>query len=77
MQDARTRCFLLDSHGLVCASRTDLQPHKQPWAHHGVPYVKDLKAALRAVRPTALVGVAAVGGAFDQEVGWAGHGVRE
>jgi malate dehydrogenase (oxaloacetate-decarboxylating)(NADP+) len=64
---ARTRCWLMDSRGLVVAHRTDLADHKRPYAHdaaHGA----DLREAIGALKPTVLIGVAAVGGAFTEEV---------
>jgi malate dehydrogenase (oxaloacetate-decarboxylating)(NADP+) len=67
LEAARRRCWLVDSQGLVIASRNSLAPHKQPFAHEHVPVV-DLLGAVRAVRPTALIGVAAVGGAFTEGV---------
>jgi malate dehydrogenase (oxaloacetate-decarboxylating)(NADP+) len=67
LADARRHCWLLDSKGLVVASRTDLAPHKRPYAHEALP-VRDLLAAIRAVKPTAIIGVSATGGAFTQPV---------
>lgn len=57
----------MDSKGLVCASRSDLQPHKQPFAHD-LPFQRTLLDAVHAFRPTALIGVSTVRGAFSQEV---------
>jgi len=64
---ARRRCWLVDSRGLVVAGRDDLAAHKRPFAHDHPP-VSSLLGAVRAVGPTAIVGVAAVGGAFTPEV---------
>jgi len=64
---ARARCWLMDSHGLVVRSRSDLAEHKVPFAHDHAP-VADFIGAIRALKPTAIVGVAAVGGTFTQEV---------
>ena len=64
---ARRRCWLVDSQGLVTAGRASLAEHKLPFAHEHAP-VQDLLGAVRAVRPTAIVGVAAVGGAFTESV---------
>jgi malate dehydrogenase (oxaloacetate-decarboxylating)(NADP+) len=64
---ARRRCWLVDSQGLVIASRGTLAEHKRPFAHDHAP-VADLLGAVRAIRPTAIVGVAAVGGAFTEAV---------
>lgn len=63
--EARRRCWFLDSKGLVTAARTDLQPHKVPFAHEHPP-VATLHAAVEALRPTAIVGVAAQAKAFDE-----------
>ena len=66
-EEARKRCSLFDSHGLVVASRRDLAEHKLPFAHvHDS--IADFPSAVRALRPSAIVGVAAVGGTFTAEV---------
>jgi malate dehydrogenase (oxaloacetate-decarboxylating)(NADP+) len=65
--DARRRCWLVDSRGLVVKSRTDLVEHKLPYAHEHAP-VGDFLSAIKALRPTAIIGVAAVGGNFTREV---------
>eukprot|EP00227_Mantoniella_beaufortii_P016774 CAMPEP_0197588670 /NCGR_PEP_ID=MMETSP1326-20131121/9870_1 /TAXON_ID=1155430 /ORGANISM="Genus nov. species nov., Strain RCC2288" /LENGTH=506 /DNA_ID=CAMNT_0043153519 /DNA_START=81 /DNA_END=1601 /DNA_ORIENTATION=+ len=66
-KEAMGRCYFLDSKGLVCKSRTDLQPHKVAFAHD-VAYQADLLSAIRAIRPTALIGVSTMAGAFTEEV---------
>jgi malate dehydrogenase (oxaloacetate-decarboxylating)(NADP+) len=66
-EQARKRCWLFDSRGLVVRTRTDLAHHKLPYAHDHHP-VATLLDAVKAVKPTAIIGVAAVGGAFTQEV---------
>jgi malate dehydrogenase (oxaloacetate-decarboxylating)(NADP+) len=64
--EARKRCWLVDSKGLVVASRTDLAGHKKPYAHAHAP--ADFLGALRDLRPTILVGAAGRGGTFTHEV---------
>jgi len=64
---ARGRCWLFDSHGLVVSQRSDLAEHKLPYAHDHAS-VGTLLDAVKAVRPTAIIGVAAVGGAFTEDV---------
>jgi malate dehydrogenase (oxaloacetate-decarboxylating)(NADP+) len=64
---ARRRCWLFDSRGLVVRERTDLAAHKQPYAHDH-PAVGSLLDAVKALRPTVIIGVAAVGGAFTEDV---------
>jgi malate dehydrogenase (oxaloacetate-decarboxylating)(NADP+) len=64
---ARSRCWLMDSQGLVVRSRSGLAEHKLPFAHDHAP-IADFIGAIRALKPTAIIGVAAVGGTFTQEV---------
>ena len=65
--EARRQCWLFDSHGLVVASRKDLAEHKLPYAHDHAP-IGDFIAAVQALKPTVIIGVAAVGGSFTQLV---------
>ena len=65
--EARKRCWLFDSRSLVVASRTDLAAHKRPYAHEG-PRITDFLQAVETLKPTAIIGVAAVGGTFTQPV---------
>ena len=65
--EARERCWLFDSRGLVVASRKDLAEHKLPYAHDHAP-VADFAAAVEQLKPTAIIGVAAVGGTFSRPV---------
>ena len=64
---ARARCWLVDSRGLVVRGRNDLAAHKRPYAKDHAP-VGDFLAAVRALKPTAIIGVAASGGSFTREV---------
>ena len=54
--EARARCWFVDSKGLVIASRDDLAPHKRPYAHDAEP-ATDLLEIVEQVRPGALIGV--------------------
>ena len=65
--DAHKRCWLVDSKGLVVKSRTELGAHKLPYAHEHAP-IGDFLTAVKALAPTAIIGVAAVGGTFTQQV---------
>jgi malate dehydrogenase (oxaloacetate-decarboxylating)(NADP+) len=64
---ARARCGMVDSRGLVVKSRADLSEEKRHYAQDHAP-VGDFLAAVKALRPTAIIGVAAVGGTFTGEV---------
>ncbi len=65
--EARQRCWLVDSQGLVVASRERLAEHKKAYAHAHPPVAK-FPDAVDALRPTAIIGVAAVGGTFTEPV---------
>jgi malate dehydrogenase (oxaloacetate-decarboxylating)(NADP+) len=67
LADARKRCFLFDSKGLVVASRTDLAEHKKHFAHDHAPATAFV-AAIEQLKPTAIIGVAATGGTFTEKV---------
>ncbi|MCM2309793.1 MAG: NAD-dependent malic enzyme [Steroidobacteraceae bacterium] len=64
---ARARCWMVDSKGLVVASRTDLAEHKKAYAHPHEP-AQDFLGAVQALRPTAIIGVGATPGMFTREV---------
>jgi malate dehydrogenase (oxaloacetate-decarboxylating)(NADP+) len=64
---ARARCWLVDSKGLVVAERKDLAEHKKPYAHARAP-VGDFLGAVRALKPTAIIGVGATPNTFTREV---------
>ncbi|MCU0804945.1 MAG: NAD-dependent malic enzyme [Burkholderiales bacterium] len=65
--DARARSWLVDSQGLVVKSRTELAEHKRHYAHDHAP-AGDFLSAVEALRPTAIIGVSAVGGTFTPRV---------
>jgi malate dehydrogenase (oxaloacetate-decarboxylating)(NADP+) len=65
--EARRRCWLFDSKGLVTAGRTGLAHHKQPYAHEHAP-VGEFLQAVEQLKPTAIIGVAATAGTFTEPV---------
>ena len=65
--EALRRNWLVDSRGLVVKNRAGLTDHKLRYAHDHAP-CGDFLAAIRTLKPTAIIGVAAVGGAFTPEV---------
>lgn len=65
--EARRRNWLFDSRGLVVGGRNDLAEHKRAYAHDHAP-ITDYATAIRALKPTAIIGVAAVGGSFTPDV---------
>jgi len=65
--DAVRRNWLVDSRGLVVKNRQGLHGHKLRYAHEQAP-ISDFLTAIQTLKPTAIIGVAAVGGAFTPEV---------
>ncbi|KAL6984741.1 malate dehydrogenase (oxaloacetate-decarboxylating) (NADP(+)) [Sarracenia purpurea var. burkii] len=68
LEEARKKIWLVDSKGLIVSSRKDsLQQFKTPWAHDHEP-VKNLVDAVKAIKPTILIGSSGVGKTFTKEV---------
>lgn len=67
LDEARSRCWFVDSRGLVVRSRTDLAEHKLNYAHDH-PGAETLLDAVRSIRPTAVIGVSGKGGMFTREI---------
>jgi len=65
--EARAHCWLFDSQGVVVSSRAGLAGFKKPYAHDHAP-LPDFPGAIEAIRPTAIIGVSAIAGAFNQHV---------
>lgn len=58
LPEARKRIWLIDSKGLVTRDRAEhLADHKLPWAHQGPAGCTDLLSAVKALKPTCLIGV--------------------
>ncbi len=66
-EEARLRCWFVDSRGLVESSRTHLAEHKLGYAHDFAPQ-PDLLSAVEALQPTAIIGVSGRHGMFTQPV---------
>jgi malate dehydrogenase (oxaloacetate-decarboxylating)(NADP+) len=67
LEDARRRCWFVDSKGLVVRSRAHLAEHKLRYAHD-FQEVPDLLGAVRALEPTAIIGVSTIAKSFDKAV---------
>ncbi len=66
-EDARKQIALFDVDGLIESSREDLSPSQKVYAQEAEP-TKDLKTAVEAFKPTVLIGVSTMGGAFTEAV---------
>ncbi|KAJ0256510.1 Malic enzyme [Hirschfeldia incana] len=68
LEEARKNIWLVDSKGLIVSSRKEsIQHFKKPWAHDHKP-IKELADAVKAIKPTVLIGTSGVGQTFTQEV---------
>lgn len=66
-EEARSRCWLVDSRGLVCSARENLAHHKLPYAHDH-DRVDTFEEAIDLLKPTAIIGVSGQGGKFTRDV---------
>jgi malate dehydrogenase (oxaloacetate-decarboxylating)(NADP+) len=66
-EEAYNRCWMFDVNGLLIKSRTDIAEHQKPFAHDSEPS-KDFASSILKIKPTAIIGVSTVGGAFTQQV---------
>lgn len=66
-KEAQKRIALFDVHGLIESKRKDLADFQKPYAHRMEP-TKDFVQAINTFKPTAIIGVSTIGGAFTQEV---------
>ena len=65
--EAREKCWFFDSQGLLVAGRDTIPEQKMPFAQdHSV--IDDFAAAVRALKPTAILGCAGLPGVFTEEV---------
>lgn len=66
-QQAACKIWMVDSKGLIVKGRTNLTEEKLLFAHPH-PEVKNLADAVKILKPTVLIGAAAIGGAFTEQI---------
>jgi len=66
-EEARKKCWFVDSKGLVVKSRDNLAEHKLEFAHD-YKSADDLLSAVESIKPTALIGVSGMTSAFTQPI---------
>ncbi len=66
-QEARACCWYFDSKGLVVQNRSDLAPHKRPFAHEH-PFIDSFQIAVETLCPTAIIGVSGMPQTFTQPI---------
>jgi malate dehydrogenase (oxaloacetate-decarboxylating)(NADP+) len=67
LKEAQSRVYMFDINGLLEASRTDLLDFQKPYAHQHAP-TRDFIAAIESIKPSTIIGVSTIGGAFNQKV---------
>jgi malate dehydrogenase (oxaloacetate-decarboxylating)(NADP+) len=67
LEQARQRCWFVDSKGLVVKNRPNLAAHKLPYAHEH-DGCTDFLAAVDAVQPSAILGLSGQPGTFTADV---------
>src|ERR1700726_3077914 len=67
LKDAQSRVYMFDVNGLLESTRKDLVDFQKPYAHKHAP-TRDFVAAIESIKPTTIIGVSTIGGAFTQKV---------
>jgi malate dehydrogenase (oxaloacetate-decarboxylating)(NADP+) len=67
LKQAQSRIYMFDINGLLEETRKDLFDFQKPYAHRHAP-TRDFVAAIESIKPTTIIGVSTVGGAFNQKV---------
>jgi malate dehydrogenase (oxaloacetate-decarboxylating)(NADP+) len=67
LKDAQSRVHMFDVKGLLESTRTDLVDFQQPYAHPHAP-TNSFVDAIESIRPTTIIGVSTIGGAFSRKV---------
>jgi malate dehydrogenase (oxaloacetate-decarboxylating)(NADP+) len=58
---------MFDINGLLETTRKDLLDFQKPYAHQHAP-TRDFVAAIESIKPTTIIGVSTIGGAFNKQV---------
>ncbi|KAJ1151167.1 hypothetical protein NDU88_003954 [Pleurodeles waltl] len=66
-EEAVKKIWMVDSKGLIVKGRVSLTHEKERFAHEHKE-IRNLEDAVKALRPTAIIGVAAIAGAFTTKV---------
>jgi len=67
LEQAQSKVYMFDINGLLETTRTDLADFQKPYAHKHAP-TKDFVASIKSIKPTTIIGVSTIGGAFTQNV---------
>jgi malate dehydrogenase (oxaloacetate-decarboxylating)(NADP+) len=67
LKEAQSRVYMFDVNGLLESTRKDLVDFQEPYAHEHLA-TRNFVAAIESIKPTTIIGVSTIGGAFTQEV---------
>ncbi len=67
LKEAQAKIHLFDVNGLLESTRKDLVDFQQCYAHPHAP-TRDFLSAVQSIKPTTIIGVSTIGGAFTKEV---------
>jgi malate dehydrogenase (oxaloacetate-decarboxylating)(NADP+) len=67
LKEAQSQVYMFDVNGLLESTRKDLVDFQKPYAHKHTP-TRDFVAAIESIKPTTIIGVSTIGGAFTQKV---------
>jgi malate dehydrogenase (oxaloacetate-decarboxylating)(NADP+) len=67
LKEAQARVYMFDINGLLETSRKDLFDFQKPYAHQHAP-TRDFVSAIESIKPTTIIGVSTIGGAFNKQV---------
>jgi malate dehydrogenase (oxaloacetate-decarboxylating)(NADP+) len=67
LKEAQSRVYMFDINGLLESTRKDLVDFQKSYAHQHVP-TRDFVGAIESIKPTTIIGVSTIGGAFTQKV---------
>ena len=67
LEKAQSQVYMFDVNGLLEPTRKDLVDFQKRYAHQHAP-TRDFVAAIESIKPTTIIGVSTIGGAFTQKV---------
>jgi malate dehydrogenase (oxaloacetate-decarboxylating)(NADP+) len=67
VEEARKRCWFVDTQGLLVADREKIAPHKVRYAREH-PHISDFLEAVKTLKPTVILGLSGQPGSFPKEV---------
>jgi len=67
LEEARQHCWFVDSKGLLTSDRESMAEHKVPYAHEH-EFIEDFADVVRAIEPTAILGLSGQPQTFTQDV---------